>query len=355
VSLEELRKQIDDLDLRLIKLIAERMEIIREVRKEKLETGSPIEDRSREQAVLNKVKQFAEAHDLNPVEIEKIFQRIFYISKEAQGATVAFQGEPGAYSEEAAFSFFGPTARLKPCESLEDVFQAVERDETRYGLVPVENSLEGSIPRTYDLLLDSNLSVCGETQLRIVHCLIGLPEARLDTIHEVYSHTQALGQCKSFLRQIGWKQHPAADTAGSVKFIKEQGDMKKAAIASARAAEIYGMKILVRGIEDNDHNFTRFFILSKQDAWPSGKDKTSIVFSVKHKPGALFDALKALAEKRINLTRIESRPTRLKAWEYNFYVDVEGHRKDEAIQEALREMEKHTILLKILGSYPKAS
>jgi chorismate mutase/prephenate dehydratase len=355
VSLEKLRKQIDNLDQRLVDLIAERMAVIREIGKEKLETGSPIEDRLREQAVLERVKLLAESKDLNPAEIEKIYQRLFYISKEMQGATVAFQGETGAYSEEAASHFFGPAARLRPSENLEDVFQAVEKDDVRYGLVPVENSLEGSIPRTYDLLLDSKLSVCGETQLRIVHCLIGLPETRLDLIKEVYSHPQALGQCKNFLRQMGWKQNPATDTAGSVKFIKEQDDLKKAAIASARAAQIYGMQILVHGIEDNDRNYTRFFVLSKQDAPPSGNDKTSLVFSVKHSPGALYDALKALADKKTNLTRIESRPTRQKAWEYNFYVDVEGHRQDQTVKDALQELEKHTIFVKILGSYPRAS
>ncbi len=355
MTLEDLRKQIDNLDHRLVDLIAERMTIIREVGKMKQAAGSPIEDRLREQAILEKVKQLAQQRSLDPSEIEKIYQRLFYISKEMQGSTVAFQGEFGAYSEEAASLFFGPAARLRPCETLEDVFQSVEKDEVQYGLVPVENSLEGSIPRTYDLLLDSRLKVCGETQLRIVHCLIGLPAARLETVREVYSHPQALGQSKTFLRHMGWRQNPATDTAGSVKFIKEQGDVTKAAIASARAAEIYGMNILVRGIEDNDHNYTRFFILSREDAPSTGNDKTSLVFSVKHSPGALYDALKALAENKANLTRIESRPTRQKAWEYNFYVDIEGHRQDEAVKTALEELRQETIFVKVLGSYPRTS
>jgi chorismate mutase / prephenate dehydratase len=353
MSLDDLRKEIDILDAALVNTIAQRMELSREIGKAKLATGKPIEDKAREKAVIEKVKRLAADANLNPVEIEKIYQRIFIASKETQGVTVAFQGEIGAYSEEAAFQYFGTASRLKPYESLEDAFQAVENQETQYGLVPVENSLEGSIPRTYDLLLDSALKVGGETQLRVVHCLISNAEAKLDSIKEVYSHPQALGQCKGFLRKMGWKAVPAYDTAGSVKMIKESGRSDIAAIASARAAEIYGMKILVQGIEDNTNNYTRFFVLSREDQAPTGNDKTSIVFSVKHTPGALYDALKSLAARKINLTRIESRPTRLKPWEYNFYVDIEGHRLDVGVQDGLAKLEESTVFLKILGSYPK--
>jgi chorismate mutase/prephenate dehydratase len=353
MSLDNLRKQIDETDAKIVKLIGERIQITRDVGKEKTESGQPIEDKSREQIVLERVKNLARAENLNPDEVEKIYQRIILASKEVQGITVSFQGEPGAYSEEAAFQYFGSGVRLKPCESLEDAFQAVEKHEVLYGIVPVENSLEGSIPRTYDLLLDSSLKVSGETNLRVVHCLIALPDAQIDSIKEVYSHPQALGQCKTFLRQMGWKSTPAYDTAGSVKMIMEDNLTDKAAIASARAAEIYGMKILVRGIEDNTNNFTRFFILSRQDAPPTGDDKTSIVFTVKHVPGALYDALKELSAAKINLTRIESRPTRQKPWEYNFYVDIEGHNDDPHIKKALKDLEKSAVFLKVLGSYPK--
>ena len=353
MSLDNLRKQIDETDAKIVKLIGERIQITRNVGKEKMENGQPIEDKSREQIVIERVKSLARAENVNPDEVEKIYQRIILASKEVQGITASFQGELGAYSEEAAFQYFGSGARLKPCESLEDAFQAVEKNEVQYGIVPVENSLEGSIPRTYDLLLDSALKVSGETKLRVVHCLIALPDAQIDSIKEVYSHPQALGQCKTFLRQMGWKPTPAYDTAGSVKMIKENNLTDKAAIASARAAEIYGMKILVRGIEDNTNNYTRFFILSRQDAPPTGDDKTSIVFTVKHIPGALYDALKGLSAAKINLTRIESRPTRQKPWEYNFYVDIEGHREDPPIQKALQELENSAVFLKVLGSYPR--
>jgi chorismate mutase / prephenate dehydratase len=353
MSIDNLREQIDAIDSRIVKLIAERMTVTSNIGNDKREIGMPIEDKTRELAVLERIKKIAQTENLAPDEIEQIYERIFLASKEVQGVTVAFQGEIGAYSEEAAYQFFGTKARLKPCENLEDTFPSVERGDVRYGLVPVENSLEGSIPRTYDLLLDSNLKVAGETQLRIIHCLIGLPDAQIDSIREVYSHPQALGQCKTFLRQMGWKLTPTYDTSGSVKVIKENGLQDKAAIASARSAEIYGMKILVRSIEDNIHNYTRFFVLAKQDAQPTGCDKTSIVFSVKHEPGALYDALKEMASRKINLTKIESRPTRQKPWEYNFYADFDGHHEDASIREALQSVGKAAIFVRILGSYPR--
>jgi chorismate mutase / prephenate dehydratase len=353
MNLEDFRKQIDELDTQIVQTIARRMQLSRQIGKAKAESGRPIEDKGRESRVLDSVMRQAREAEMNPDEIEKIYQRIFIASKEIQGVTVAFQGESGAYSEEAAYRYFGTSARLKPCETLEEAFQTVEKREIQFGLVPVENSLEGSIPRTYDLLLDSSLKVGGETQLRIVHCLIGQPDATIDSIKEVYSHTQALGQCKNFLQKMGWKANPAYDTAGSVKMVKESGRKDIAAIASARAAQIYGMKILAQGIEDNNNNFTRFFVLAREDATPSGSDKTSLVFSVKHTPGALYGALSGLADLKINLTRIESRPTRQKPWEYNFYVDIEGHRQDENIRQAMRKLEEHTVFVKILGSYPR--
>jgi chorismate mutase/prephenate dehydratase len=217
------------------------------------------------------------------------------------------------------------------------------------------NSLEGSISRVYDLLLNSSLKVCGELELRIVHCLIANHEASLDTIKRIYSHPQALGQCQAFLRHLNCELVPTYDTAGSVKFIKEQGVIDGAAVASARAAEIYGMKILAREIEDNPNNFTRFFILAKHDSPPMGKDKTSVVFSVKHKPGALYGAIKEFSDSKINLTKIESRPTRQKAWEYNFYLDFEGHHQDKMVKDTLDKLERHALFLKVLGSYPKAT
>ncbi|MDP2920716.1 MAG: prephenate dehydratase, partial [Dehalococcoidia bacterium] len=320
MSLEELRKKIDDADAKIVKLIAERIHQAQEIGKEKQKTGQRIEDTAREERVLSNVREIARKESINEKDIESIYRQIVNASKSVQGTVIAFQGEIGAYSEEAAFQFFGPGVQVKPLETLDAVFKAVEQDVVPYGVVPVENSLEGSISRVYDLFLNSALKVCGEIELRISHCLIANPTASLDSIKRIYSHPQALGQSQAFLRHLNSELVSTYDTAGSVKLIKEQNIKDGAAVASARAAEIYGMKILARGIEDNPNNFTRFFILSPQDSPPTGKDKTSIVFSVKHKPGALFSALKRFSEADINLTKIESRPTRQRAWEYNFYV-----------------------------------
>jgi len=354
MSLEDLRKKIDEADAKIAQLIAERIKIAQEIGKEKQRQGAQLEDREREKKVLENVRRIARDMNLNQEDIESIYQQIVTVSKRKQGIVVAFQGEIGAYSEEAALHFFGPSIHVKACESLDDVFKAVEQDETQFGVVPVENSLEGSISRTYDLFLDSSLKVCGETGLRVAHCLIASQKSRLDLIKRVYSHPQALGQCQAFLKHLNCELIPTYDTAGSVKMIKEQGITDGGAIAGARAAEIYGMKVIAKEIEDNPNNFTRFFILSKQDSPPTGNDKTSIVFSVKHKPGTLYEFLKEFAARNISLTKIESRPTRRKPWEYNFYLDFEGHREDKEPREALGNLEGISLFIKVLGSYPKA-
>ena len=270
-----------------------------------------------------------------------------------QKERVAFQGERGAYSEEAIFSFFKPDVIVSPYQTLFDTFQAVQKKEVDFAVVPVENSLEGSINETYDLLLATDLNVQGEINLRIHHSLIARPEIKIEKIRTVYSHPQALAQCRKYIRDLGVTPIATYDTAGSVKLIREQKSNGIAAIASARAASIYGMKVLKEGIEDNSTNYTRFFILSFGDVPPTGNDKTSIVFSAKHVPGALFAVLKEFTDKKINLTKIESRPTREKPWEYNFYLDFEGHRKDEKCKEILLFLEKKCVLTKVLGSYPK--
>lgn len=355
MSLEELRQKIDEADAQIVKLIAERIRQSQAIGQEKQREGKQILDTSREEQVLTNVRSIAGQENISQKDVESIYRQIIQLSKSVQGTVIAFQGEIGAYSEEAAFQFFGTAVQVKPLESLDAVFKMVETSEVPYGIVPVENSLEGSISRSYDLMLNSNLKVCGEKELRIVHCLIAGPGASLDSVKRIYSHPQALGQCQAFLRHLNAELIPTYDTAGSVKMIKEQNITDGAAVASARAAEIYGMKILAREIEDNPNNFTRFFILAKEDSPPTGKDKTSIVFSVKHKPGALFSAIKVFADNKINLTKIESRPTRQRAWEYNFYLDFEGHREDQIVQQVLEKVDRHSLFVKVLGSYPKAT
>jgi len=356
MSLEKLRKQIDNVDVRITGLIGERIRIAEEIGRGKRAEGRSIEDREREKKVLEHVKRIAREQniEIGGEELENIYGQIIAACKNKEGVTVAFQGEAGAYSEEAAFQFFGTSIESRPRETLEGVFKSVEEEGVQFGVIPVENSLEGSISRSYDLMLESDLHVCGETEVRVIHCLIASPDAGLDTVKKVYSHPQALAQCRNFLKHLNATLIPSYDTAGSVKMIKEQGLTDSAAIASARAAEIYGMKVIAREIEDNPHNFTRFFILAREDSPPSGNDKTSIVFSTKNQPGALYEALGGFSRRSLNLTKLESRPTRQKPWQYNFYLDFDGHREDAAAQEALANVEKLTIFLKVLGSYPKA-
>ncbi len=267
---------------------------------------------------------------------------------------VAFQGERGAYSESAVYSFFGKSVQPQPCKTFREVFHNVEKGRSDYGVVPIENSIEGSVNQVYDLFMEYNLRVCGEVILKIEHCLIANPGTSLENIKVIYSHPQALAQCRIFLEKIGCEMISTYDTAGSVKMIKEKKLLEAGAIASERAAQIYGMTIIARDISDNPNNYTRFFILHKEDSPPTGNDKTSIIFSTKHVPGALYQALEEFAVRGINLTKIESRPTKQKPWEYNFYLDFEGHRSERRCAEALKDLREKTTFLKILGSYPKA-
>jgi chorismate mutase/prephenate dehydratase len=268
---------------------------------------------------------------------------------------VAFQGERGAYSETAVYKFFGESAEVKPCRDFKDVFEIVEKQETDFGVVPVENSIEGSVNQTYDLFLKHDLKVRGEVIVKIEHCLIANPNTKLEDIKVVYSHPQALAQCRTFLEKSGWELIPTYDTAGSVKILKEKGLKNGAAVASERAAELYEMKILARDIADNPENYTRFFVLAKEDSPKTGKDKTSIIFAATHKPGSLYNALGEFAKRGINLTKIESRPTKQTLWEYNFYLDFEGHRSEQRCVEVLDALGKYAVFIKILGSYPKAA
>jgi len=267
---------------------------------------------------------------------------------------VAFQGEIGAYSEIAVYKHFTSDVQTIPCKSFSDVFKSVEAGNVDYGVVPIENSIEGSVNQVYDLFLEYDLKVCGEIILKIEHCLLANRNADLNSIKVVYSHPQALAQCSNFLERLGYEIIPTYDTAGGAKIVKERGTNDVAAIASERAAEIYGMKILARDISNTPDNYTRFLVISTENSPPTGNDKTSIIFSLKHVPGSLYKALEEFALREINLTKIESRPTKRRPWEYNFYLDFEGHRNDPKCMEALKGLEKKATFIKILGSYPKA-
>jgi prephenate dehydratase len=271
---------------------------------------------------------------------------------------VGFQGEPGAYSEEASLALFGPGIETVPCDSFDLVFEGVESHRLDYGVVPVENSLAGSIHRNYDLLLQHALHVIAEHNLRVSHCLIAHPGTRLEDIQRVYSHPQALAQCEQSLSALpGVEILATYDTAGSVKMVKEGGDPHAAALASARAAEIYGMSVLVREFEDEKANYTRFVAIAREPRTPlpGVEAKTSIAFAGINRPGLLFRCLSAFALRDIDLMKIESRPLKGVPWNYVFYVDFAGGQHEETCRRALEHLREMTTFVRVFGSYPRAS
>lgn len=263
---------------------------------------------------------------------------------------VAFQGEAGAYSEQAVFGYFGNVDAV-PCESFDAVFDAVNSGRCDAGLIPIENSLTGSIHQNYDLLLRNDLHIVGEYLVRVRHCLIAMPGVKKEEIRKAISHPQALQQCAAYLRKHGVKPDQVYDTAGSVKILRESGARDTAAIASRRAAELYGMQILEEGIEDNPENYTRFLAIRREPVVPKGEVKISIVFTLRNVPGALFKALSVFALRDIDLTKIESRPLQGKPWEYLFYVDFID--ANGSSQKALAHLGEYALMLRVLGAYSR--
>ena len=269
--------------------------------------------------------------------------------------TVAFQGERGAYSEEAIVQFFGSEVDTLPCRGFVDIFEAVESGEADFGALPVENSTAGSINQAYDLLLDHDTRIWGEAILRVRHALLASPGTTSADIKVVRSHPQALAQCERYLGNRGWTAEIAYDTAGSARDLAAAPEQAVAVIASRLAGQLYGLAELDYGIEDAYHNFTRFFILSDEVPDRAERNKTSVIVSTRHVPGALYACLGEFANRGINLTKIESRPRRDRPWHYNFYLDFEGHWQDAACNQALTGLMLSASFVKVLGSYPAAA
>ena len=262
---------------------------------------------------------------------------------------IAFQGEPGAYSEAAAIQFGGPDVETLPCKEFDHVFEAVVSGRTTHGVVPLENSIGGTIHRNYDLLLDHELMITGEVELDVVHCLQALPGTALPDVRIVYSHPQALAQCERYLKQLGVTVEAVYDTAGGAKLVAEQKLAGAAALASRRAAQVFGLEVLQEAVQDYEFNITRFAIIGGQ---PTGEaNKTTIVFALPSTPGALFKALSVFALRDINLTKLESRPMRGRPWEYLFYVEVDARQDDVPCARALSHLGEYAKWMRVLGTY----
>jgi prephenate dehydratase len=265
---------------------------------------------------------------------------------------LAYQGEPGAYSEAAALQYGGPQAETLPCKSFEDVFDAVSRKKATHGVVPLENSIGGTIHRNYDLLLDHDLTISGEVELDVVHCLQALPGTKVSDVKTVYSHPQALAQCERYLKDLGANVEAVYDTAGGAKLVAEKKLANAAALASRRAAEVFGLEVLQEAVQDFEFNITRFAIIG--GAPPPDANKTTIVFALPSTPGALFKALSVFALRDINLTKLESRPMRGRPWEYLFYVEVDAPRSDLGCARALTHLAEFARWTRVLGTYKGA-
>ena len=265
---------------------------------------------------------------------------------------LAYQGEPGAYSEAAALQFGGSHIETLPCKSFDEVFEAVVKKRATHGVVPLENSIGGTIHRNYDLLLEHELTVTGEVELDVVHCLQALPGTTLQDIKVVYSHPQALAQCERYLKELGATVEAVYDTAGGAKLVAEQKLAGAAALASRRAAEVFGLEVLQEAVQDYEYNITRFAIIGGTPQ--ADANKTTIVFALPSTPGALFKALSVFALRDINLTKLESRPIRGRPWEYLFYVEVEARRDDLHCARALTHLAEFARWTRVLGTYKGA-
>lgn len=280
---------------------------------------------------------------------------MFAMPKKSKKNIAAFQGEPGAFSHAAARKLLGNDIEVLPCPVFDEVFRAVEQGRATHAVIPIENTLHGSVHENYDHLVSYQMPIIGETNIRISHQLIAMPGTRFKDVRRVLSHPVALNQCLRFFAQNPQiEKVPHYDTAGSVKTLSIEHPDGAAAIASEAAAEIYGGIILKHGIEDDRQNFTRFFLLHPKPVQYTGDDKrwkTSLVFGTPNRPGSLFKAMACFALRDLNLTKIESRPLRGKPWEYLFYVDLIGHAEDPALANALRNLSEMTTVLRVLGSY----
>ncbi len=353
-GLDGYREEIDSIDGQIISLLSRRQEVAAAIGKIKRNLGIKIFDPAREEEVLRGLISNNRG-DLSKETIRLIFNEIISAARLVQEPlTVAFFGLEGTFAHQAAISLFGRSASLRATETIEEVFGLVEKGICRQGVIPIENSYEGSVNSSLDMLYQYDLKISSEILLRIRHHLLSRSD-RMDTIKRLYSHPMAIAQCRAWIKGNlpGVAVKEIESTALAAKMVAD--DPEAAAVGSRTSAFTYGLNMLQENIEDYPDNVTRFLALGKTDTEPTGKDKTSILFFLHHKPGSLYSALKSLAQRNINMSRIESRPMKTRNWEYLFFVDLEGHEQDTNVSAAIKEMEESCVLMKRLGSYPAGS
>ena len=352
MDLVQLRRKIDKIDGDLVELLNARANVSLQIGKAKIQVKKSIYAPERERQVLDRVRRLNKG-PMDPTAFEAIYREIMSSSLSLEKPLrIAYLGAEGSNSHSAATKKFGSQLDYVGCSSIAEVFQRVEQGDCDHGIVPIENSVEGAVTPSADLLAESDLQVCAQLTLKISYTL--LAKCPVAKIRKVYSNPQVLAQCRNWLlinlppERI--EQISVASTTDAARIAaREKG---AAALAPVECASIYGLTPLKSNVQDIAHNSTRFFVIARQDARPTGKDRTSIVFSIKDKVGVLYSMLAPFAKRGINLTRIESRPIKKKAWDYYFFVDLEGHREDKKVKAALEQLESMCKFMKVLGSYP---
>ena len=375
LDLQQIRGQLDQIDSQLVELFEERMKLCGDVAEFKIRTGKAVYDGEREKQKLEAVT--GKAHgDFNKKGVYELFSQIMTISRRLQyrllsehgirgdmgftmveqlntdGIQVVHQGTEGAYQHGAALRFFGEATPMYHVKTFEDVMVEVEEGRADYGVLPIENSSAGAVSDNYDNLVKHNLYIVAEIQLPVNHALLGVPGAELSDIRKVYSHSQALMQCSRYLdSHREWVQMNLENTAVAAQKVIREGDISQAAVASPIAGQLYGLKTLAEGINNDTHNTTRFIVLSRQPVYTRSASKVSICFEGLHKSGSLYNMLGNFIYNDVNMLMIESRPIEGRSWEYRFFVDVEGSLADGPIQNALKGIAAEAVSLRILGNY----
>jgi chorismate mutase/prephenate dehydratase len=353
MSLEELRKRIDEIDYQLVKLLNERARVVVEIGKLKNKTDKPVYAPDREKDVFARIIK-ANVGPLPDRCLTAIWRELmsgsFVLERPLR---IGYLGPAGSFSHNAAMLKFGQSVEYEPLTDIASIFDEVSKGHCDLGLAPVENTMGGGVIETLDALIDSDVKVCAEVLMAIHHNLLG--NCTLEEVEKIYSKPEVFAQCRNWLSATfkGTQTIPVASTARAAQLAAEEP--KAAAIGSTVAAELYGLRIICENVEDIANNVTRFLVISREDARPTGEDKTAILFSTAHKAGALADVLDVFKRYGINLTNIESRPSRKRQWEYYFFVDFLGHRTEKHIQEGMEESKKHCLQLSILGSFPRAT